>query len=470
MPKVDPIALSSAARRVSKGVRTSFDTHFRFARMLLRTNGILLLVLLIALPARAIDIKQVKSPGGIEAWLVEDRSVPVVSLSVAFRGGAALDPANKGGLAEMTASLLDEGAGDLDSQAFHRAVEDIAASLSFGAGRDNFSASVYTLASERARAFELFRMALTSPRFDPEPVARVRAQIIAGLRRSSEQPNRIAAETFAKTMFPDHPYGRPVRGTPESVAAITVEEMRELVKARLARANIVVGVVGDIGPEELARRLDEIFAPLPEEPKKEIVPEVEPKGLGRTVVVKRPIPQSVVVFGEKGLKRADPDWYAAVVMNRVLGEGGFASRLMEEVREKRGLAYGVSTSLVPYERSALIIGNVGTRNDQIKETIAIIRAEWQRMAEGGATDREIANAKTYINGSFPLRLDSSRRIADTLVSVQLDRLGIDYLNKRSEIINAVTKDDVARVAKRLLIPEDLTWVIVGDPEGIAPSP
>jgi zinc protease len=441
-----------------------------FVRKSFVTLCFVLLLLVAAVPARAIDIKQVKSPGGIEAWLVEDRSVPVVALSVAFRGGAALEPADKGGLTEMAASLLDEGAGDLDSQAFHRAVEDISASLSFGVGRDNFSASVYTLASERDRAFQLFRMALMAPRFDAEPVARVRAQIIAGLRRSSEQPNRIAAETFAKTMFPDHPYGTPVRGTPESVAAITVEEMRAVVKSRLARANMIIGVVGDITAAELARRLDEIFGGLPEEPKKETVPEVEPKGLGRTIVVKKPIPQSVVIFGEKGLKRADPDWYAAVVMNRVLGEGGFASRLMEEVREKRGLAYGVSTSLVPYEHSALIMGNVGTRNDQIKETIAIIRAEWKRMAEGGATDLEIANAKTYINGSFPLRLDSSRRIADTLVAVQLDRLGIDYLDKRPEIINAVTKADVARVAKRLLIPEDLTWVIVGDPEGIASSP
>jgi zinc protease len=436
----------------------------------MRVLLITLALVVASLPARAIDIKVVKSAGGIEAWLVEDRSVPVVALSVAFRGGAALDPEDKGGLAEMTASLLDEGAGDLDSQAFHREVEDISANLSFGAGRDNFSASVYTLASERERAFQLFRLALTTPRFDAEPVSRVRAQIIAGLRRSSEQPNRIAAETLAKTIFPDHPYGRPVRGTPESVAAIAVDDMRALLKSRFARANMVVGVVGDITAAELARRLDEIFGTLPEEPKKEIVPEVEPKGLGRTIVVKKSIPQSVVIFGAKGLKRADPDWYAAVVMNRILGEGGFASRLMEEVREKRGLAYGVSTSLVPYERSALIMGNVGTRNSQIKETIDIIRAEWKRMAEGGATEFEIANAKTYINGSFPLRLDSSRRIADTLVSVQLDRLGNDYLNKRADIINAVTADDLARVAKRLLIVEDLTWVIVGDPEGVTPSP
>jgi len=429
-----------------------------------------LILLVAALPARAVDIKSVKSAGGIEAWLVEDHSVPVVSLSVAFRGGAAMDPQGKGGLAEMTASLLDEGAGDLDSQAFQRAIEDIAAQMSFGAGRDNFSASLRTLSSARDKAFSLFRMALTSPRFDQEPVARVRAQILASLRQSQEQPNRIASETWNATVFPDHPYGRPVRGTLDSVAAIAVDDLRGFVKTRIARGGMVVGVVGDIGADELARRLDEIFAALPATAQAAPVPDVTPQGAGKRIVVKKNIPQSVVIFGEQGIKRDDPDWYAAVVMNRIFGEGGFASRLMEEVREKRGLAYGVSTSLMPLDHAGLIVGQVATRNAQVKQSLDIIIAEWKRMAEGGATDGEIANAKTYINGSFPLRLDSSRRIADTLVSVQLDRLGIDYLDRRPALINAVTKADVARVAKRLLDADKLTVVVVGDPEGLQSSP
>jgi zinc protease len=421
-------------------------------------------------PAQAFDIKRVVSPGGIEAWLVEDHSVPVVSVSVAFRGGAALDPEGKGGLAEMVSGLLDEGAGDLDSQGFQAALEDIAASVGFSAGVDSFGASLRTLSAERDRAFALFRMALTAPRFDAEPVARVRAQVLASLRQQSENPNRIASETWYRTVFPDHPYGRPARGTIESVGRITVDDLREFARTRLARGNMVVGVVGDIAADELARRLDDTFGALPAEPKAAPVPEATPVGAGRVIVIKKPIPQSVVVFGEPGIKRQDPDWYAALVMNRILGEGGFSSRLMEEVREKRGLAYSVNSSLAPFQHAGLIVGGVATRNAQIGQSLDIIRAEWQRMAEHGASQQELDNAKTFINGSFPLRLDSSRRIADILVSVQFDRLGIDYLDRRPALINAVTLDDVSRVAKRLLDAKALTVVVVGDPEGIAASP
>jgi zinc protease len=438
--------------------------------MLLRTSGILLLLVLFAFPVGAVEIKPVKSPGGIEAWLVEDHTVPVVSISVAFRGGAALDPPGKGGLAEMTASLLDEGAGDLDSQAFQKALEDISAQLSFGAGRDNFSASLRTLSAERDRAFELFRLSLTAPRFDDEPVGRVRAQILAGIRRGLEQPNRIASETWSATVYPDHPYGRPTRGTLETVPAITTADMRGLVKTRLAKSQMVIGVVGDIGADELERRLDDIFGKLPKESASAPVPEAEVHGQGKTIVIKKPIPQSVAIFGEQGLKRADPDWYAAVVMNQIFGEGGFSSRLMEEVREKRGLAYGVSTTLQPMDHGAIFVGQVATRNSQIKESLDIIRSEWRRMATSGATEKELAEAKTYINGSFPLRLDSSGRIAGLLVAIQLDHLGIDYIDRRDALINAVTLADVSRVSKRLLDVDKLTTVVVGDPEGLQPTP
>jgi zinc protease len=474
MGQQHPLALSSAVRRVSKGLRASFDTRPRFARRLLRTSGIFatlcFLLILAALPAGAVEIKPVKSPGGILAWLVEDHTVPVVSISVAFRGGAALDPPDKGGLAEMTSDLLDEGAGDLDSQAIQKAVEDISAQMSFGAGRDNFSASLRTLASERDRAFALFRLALTAPRFDAEPVTRVRAQILASIRQGQEQPNRIASETWSATVFPGHPYGQPTRGTLESVPKITPDDMRGFVKTRLARSDMYIGVVGDIKADELARRLDEIFEGLPTDSQAAPVPEAAMAGQGKLIVIKKPIPQSVAIFGEKGLKRADPDWYAAVVMNRIFGEGGFASRLMEEVREKRGLAYGVSTTLQPMDHAALLVGQVATRSAQIKESLDIIRAEWKRMAENGATPTELENAKTYINGSFPLRLDSSGRIAGLLVSIQLDKLGIDYLDRRDGLINAVTLADVGRVAKRLLDVDALTTVVVGEPEGLSPNP
>ena len=321
------------------------------ARIMAGLAAVLILVAL-ALPARAMDIQRVVSPKhGIVAWLVEDHSVPVVSMSVAFRGGAALDPEGKAGLAEMTSDLIDEGSGDLDSQAYHKALENIAASVSFDAGPDNFTGALRTLSAKRDRAFELFRMALTVPRFDAEPVARVRAQILSSLRERQERPNYIASRLFYRTVFPGHPYGRPVDGTLESVPDITVADMKGFVARRLARDNLVVGVVGDIAASELATRLDDMFGALPEKSAPRDVPEATYGGAGKLQVVHKPIPQSVAIFGEPGIKRKDPDWYAALVLDQIFGSGTFSSRLMEEVREKRGLAYGVYAGLAPYRHA-----------------------------------------------------------------------------------------------------------------------
>ncbi len=461
-PEAGPAAPARAAHAAGPG--RGELTRLTHARALAALAAIALLA--IALPARAMDIQQVTSPKHkIVAWLVEDHSVPVISLSVAFRGGAALDPKGKDGLAEFASDLMDEGAGDLDSQAYHKALERIAASVRFDAGPDNFSGSLRTLSARRDRAFELFRMALAAPRFDPEPVARVRAQLLSSLREREQRPNYIAQRLFYRTIFPDHPYGAPVDGTLETVPNITAADMKAFVARRLARDNLVVGVVGDISAQELATRLDDMFGALPATSAPRDVPEATYGGAGKLQVVNKPIPQSIVVFGEPGIKRTDPDWYAALLMDQIFGSGNFSSRLMEEVREKRGLAYGVSAGLAPYRHGALIVGGVATRNAKVAESIKVIRAEWKRMEESGATATELANAKTYINGSFPLSLDSSRRIASILVTVQLEELGIDYLNKRAEIIDAVTLEQVNKAAQRLLKPGLLTFVVVGNPEG-----
>ncbi len=429
------------------------------------------LVAALARPAGAMDIERVVSPKHhIVAWLVEDHAIPVLSVSVAFRGGAALDPAGKEGLAEFASDLMDEGAGDLDSQAYHKALEDIAASVRFDAGPDTFTASLRTLSAKRDRAFELFRMALTAPRFDAEPVARVRAQLLSSLREQLQRPNTIARRLFYRTILPDHPYGRPVEGTLESIPLISAADMKGFVAGRIARDNLVVGVVGDISAQELATRLDTLFGGLPAKSAPRALPQAQYGGAGKLQLVKKPIPQSVAVFGAPGIERKDPDWYAALVMDQIFGSGSFSSRLMEEVREKRGLAYGVHAGLAPYRHGGLIVGGVATRNAKVAESLSVIRDEWKRMEEKGATADELANAKTYINGSFPLSLDSSRRIAQILVAVQLDDLGIDYLDRRAKIIDSVTLADVNRVAKRLLDPAKLTFVVVGDPKGLIPTP
>jgi zinc protease len=429
-----------------------------------------LILLAFATPASAVTIERVKSPGGIEAWLVRDKAVPLIAMSFTWRGGAALDPDGKEGLAEMAAGTMDEGAGELDAAAFKRALEDISASLGFSVGRDNTRGSLRTLSANRDRAFELLTLAINKPRFDADSVERVRAQMIAGLRGEEQRPGSIADTLWWKTAFPNHPYGRRPGGTAASIAALAREDLQRWLGMRLARANLLVGVVGDIEPVEFGRRLDQVFGGLPPEPAAGEVPEALPVPEGRLLVVNRPIPQAVVAFGEAGLKRADPDYYVATVMNYILGGGGFASRLTDEVRDKRGLAYSVYSHLSPMDRAGLIMGGVATQNARVKESLDVIRAEWARMAEGGATDEEIANAKTYINGSFPLQLDSSNRIAEMLVAIQLDRLGIDYIERRPSLINAVTAEDIRRVARRLLKPESLITVVVGDPANVTPTP
>jgi zinc protease len=428
------------------------------------------LVLLQPKGAMAVDIERVVSPGGIEAWLVRDSSIPVISFSFAFRGGASVDPTGKEGRAEMVSGLLDEGAGDMTSQVFQRALEDIAARIRFSSSTDRFRGSLRTLSANRDEAFRLLALALNKPRFDPKPVERIRSQIIAGLRSSLQDPDTIASRTWYGMVFPNHPYGRPNDGTIKSVKAITIGDLKEFASRYFVRKHLVVGVAGDISAEELKSRLDQVFGGLPENGARKIVKDTKPAAGGKQVVVERDIPQSVVLFGHAGIARTDPDWYPAYVMMQVLGGGGLSSRLTEEVREKRGLAYSVYGYLSPYDHAALIMGSVATANARVAESLEVIRAEWRRMADHGMSAEELASTKTYINGSFPLRLDSTRRIAGMLVAVQINDLGIDYLNSRAALMNKVTSDDIKRVAKRLLKADELTVVVVGKPKGLHSTP
>lgn len=428
------------------------------------------LLCLAVTPARAVDVERVVSPGGIEAWLVRDHSVPITAIEFSFSGiGGGHDPAGKAGLAEMVSSLIDEGAGDMDSQAFHGKAETMSIRIGFSAGLETFRGSLKTLNRHRDEAADLLRLALNAPRFDPEAVARIRQQILVGLQQQSTDPDSIAGKVWRQAVFGDHPYGRPVGGTIQSVAGITIEDMKDFVASRLARDNLIIGVVGDITGDALGPMLDSIFGALPETSRSMPIVDAAISSSGETYVIEMDNPQSVVVFGQAGLRRDDPDYYAAYVMNYVLGGGGFASRLYREVREKRGLAYSVYSYLNPTRHGALISGGVATRNDQVATSLAVIRDEWRRMHEEGPTEEELANAKTFLNGSFPLRLSSTSSIARMLVSMQYYDLGRDHIERRAELINAVTLDHVRRVAMRLLAPEQMTVVVVGKPQGITPT-
>jgi len=438
------------------------------AMLLRRAAAALSLLVAVAITstAGAVEVQRVTA-GGVEAWLVEDHSNPIISVDIAFRGGAALDPEGKAGLARMAAALLDEGAGEFDSQAFQRRLEDLAIQLRFDAGLDTVGGGMRTLTENRDAAFDLLRLALTQPRFDAEPVARIRGQLAAALRQSAEDPDSVADKRLFATLFPDHPYGRPVEGTPESLEAITAADLHDFAAHRLARDNLVVGVVGDITREQLARLLETTFGALPATSAPATVADVRPATNGETIVVEKPSRQSAIAFAQRGLKRDDPDFYAATVLNHILGGGSFTSRLYEQVREKRGLAYSVDTSLAPLDHAGLIVGGAGTANERAAETLAVIRDQWRQVAKDGVTADELVDTKTYLTGSFPLRFTSSGRIARILVAMQLDDLGIDYLDRRNGLIEAVTLEDVNRLARTLLDPEALTFVVAGQPDGIA---
>ena len=428
----------------------------------------MLTAMLAAGPAAAIqttlEVEEVVSAGGIRAYLAREASNPFLSLVLQFRGGSASDPEGKEGLAYMASGLLDEGAGSYDSQAFRAELEDNAIRLSFEVDRDSLTGELRTLTATRAHAFELLRLALTAPRFDPEPVERIRSQILTELRRRETDPDYLASRGWFAAAFPGHPYARPSRGTAATLAKITVEDCRAYVDSRLCRDRLIVGVAGDITAQELAPLLDATFGDLPTG---RLLPEMVPVAprVGHTEVQRLAIPQSVVAFGHAGLNRHDPDYYAAYAANYLLGGGGFSSRLLEEIREKRGLAYSAYSFLYELDAAPLWMGGVATNNQQVGQSIALVRHELARMAQGDLDATDLANARTYITGSFPLRLTSNDQMAKTLASMLRRDLGRDFLQRHNALVEAVTLDDLRRVSARLFSGELLVSV-VGDPEGL----
>lgn len=424
-------------------------------------------VAVLARPALAIEIQQVRSDGGISAWLVEDHSNPLIAVSVGFDGGASDDPAGKEGLAELASGLLDEGAGDIDSASFQQQLTDNGIDYSFDASRDSFTGSMRMLTDQRDLAFRLLHLSLTKPRFDSEPVERIRQQLLVEIDDRLSDPGTIAARAISRSLFRDHPYGRPRLGTIDTIRAIGVPDLQNFVRQHFTRDRLHLVVVGDIKPAELKPLLDATFGDLPEKSDLPPVAEAKISAPGGVMVVDRDIPQSIINFAQVGIKRDDPDFFAAYVANYILGGGGFSSRLMAEVREKRGLAYGIDTDLLTLDHAGVIWGQVQTVNQRAADTIAIIRSEWQKMRQSGPTAAEVASAKTYLLGSYPRLFTSTAGTAGALLGIQMDRLGIDYVHRRQDEIAKVTPADVARVAKRLLDPAELLFAVVGRPVNVA---
>jgi zinc protease len=418
--------------------------------------------------ARAVTIEKITSPSGIPAWLVRERATPLVALNFAFHGGSSQDEADKSGTANLAADLLDEGAGDLDASTFHERLENHAIEMRFQVGRDYFHGTLRTLGEHRDEAFDLLGLALARPRFDPEAIERVRGQELAILRRETTNPSDVASRSWWHAAFPDHPYGREVRGSLDTVPRIAAADLRNYVRRVFARNELTISIVGDVDAKAAGELIDRAFARLPAKNDLVPVPAATPQGLGTRIVTNIDVPQAVVTFGGNGIERGDPDFMAAYIVNHILGGGSFSSRLYREVREKRGLAYGVSDSLVWFRRAAVVLGGTATRADRTADALAVIEQETKRMADQGPTAAELAAAKSYLKGAYALSLDSSSKIAAQLTQIQLDNLGIDYIERRDKMIEAVTIKDARRVAKRLY-GGGMLVTIAGKPKGLASS-
>ena len=418
--------------------------------------------------ASAMTIEKIVSPAGIEAWLVREKAVPLITLNYAFHGGATQDDADRAGTAHFAADMIDEGAGDLDGKAFHERLENHAIEMGFQVGRDYLHGSLRSLNEHRDEAFDLLRLALTQPRFDADALERVRGQELATLRRDTTNPNDLASRRWWETAFPDHPYGRETKGTLESMARITADDLRTYVRRVFARNELKVSIVGDVDAKTAGELIDRAFAGLPEKNDLKPVANATPSGLGRRIVINVDVPQAVVTFGGQGIARHDPDFMAAYIVNHILGGGSFSSRLYREVREKRGLAYGVSDSLVWFQRAAVVLGGTATRADRTADALAVIEAEIKRMAQDGPTPDELAAAKSFLKGSYALTLDTSGKIGAQLTQIQIDNLGIDYIDRRSTLIDAVTIEDARRVARRLY-SGGLLVTVAGRPKGLTSS-
>ena len=434
--------------------------------MMVRALALMGALICLALPLRAeVAIQEVTSPGGIKAWLVENHDIPFIALNIRFKGGTSLDAAGKRGAVNLMTALIEEGAGDMDSQAFAAARYGMAAEFGFASDSDGVSVSARFLTDTSAQATDLLHLALTQPRFDAQAIERVRGQVLQNIAANAKDPGTIASDLLSQAAFGDHPYGSSGDGTADSVQALSRDDLLAAYRGALARDRIYVAAAGDISAADLGLMLDKLLGDLPATGAPQPA-DVALTAKGDITQQSFPGPQSTISFYQGGIKFEDPDYFAATILNEILGGNGFSSRLMNEVREKRGLTYGIDTSLAAYDHAALLAGSVATSNDKAAEAMQVIRDVWADVAKNGVTQKEVDDTKTYLTGAYPLRFDGNKRIASILVGMQMLGLPVTYPAERNAKVQAVTLDDVNRVAASLLTPDKLTFVVVGDAVGV----
>jgi zinc protease len=413
---------------------------------------------------KILDIQEVTSPSGITAWLVKDKTLPIISLSFSFKNaGSKQDPAELQGLAQLASNTMDEGAGDIESDAFQGELQDKSITLRYRSGRDHFGGSLKTLSKYQDRAFELLRLSLTQPRFDPAPVKRMAQANQARIRRSQSDPQWVAARIMNDKAYNGHPYALNSGGTLTTLDKITPYDLQGFAKDRLAKDNLVVAVAGNISVDDLKVVLDHVFAALPDKAKLKTIADTSVQNTGKTFLYTKDIPQSIIQISQPGIGRKSPDYYTAQVMNFVLGSSGFGSRLTEEIREKRGLTYGIYSYMNDMNHVQTLNVSTSTENKNAETMIDLIRTEWQKLRDSPVSVEELKNAKSYLIGALPLSMTSTNKISGLMLSLMLDDLPSDYLSKRNAQINAVSAQDIQTFTRKTLNSQNWISVIVGNP-------
>jgi zinc protease len=408
------------------------------------------------------DVQVVTSPGGVTAWLVHEPSIPIIAMEMAWRGGSANEPRGKEGAGWVLAYMMNEGAGKLDTTAYGTRMQDLNMEFACGIWADWTTCSFSTLTATADESFDMVRMAFAEPRFDKEPLDRARRELTVSLKQGDADPKILASRAMNDTLIPDHPYSR--NATSESVERVSRADIGTLKQNLMTKDRLLVVVVGDITAGELETKLDEVFGGLPVgAPLSPVTNAVARPALVEPVVKLLPQPQTLVLFSGPGVRREDPDFFAAYLLNYILGGGGLSSRLNDDLREKRGLTYGVATGLSLQTHFWRWTGSASTQNEKAEEAMALIRENISRLGREGPTQQELDDAKAYVTGAFPLAFDTNAKIARNLLGFRQDNLSADYVHQRNDFFEAVTLEDAKRVAATYLKPEAFTFVMVGQP-------
>ncbi len=420
--------------------------------------------------AHALEVRREIAPGRLTVLQVERHNLPVVRITLLIKASPLNEPADKAGVAYLTSKLLDEGTARRSSSDISSEVEFLGASLDASANSDFSSLSLSVLKKDIEKGFDLFSDVLLNPSFKQEELARKKELLKGVLRQKEEDPAFVAEKTFIKEVFGSHPYGRLVEGSIESIDKITRDDIVRFYRSNYLPDNAILSVVGDLTPRELDSLLQKYLsgwskrqhAPVAGGTSESTASGTATPAGGKTVLVNKDITQATIILGGLGISRSNPDYYAAQVMNYILGGGGFASRLMKTVRDEMGLTYSINSAFIGNKEPGQFEVEVQTKNESSGAVINEIVKEMRLIQREPVTDQELSDAKAYLTGSFPRRLETSRRIADFLAARQFYNLGDDYIEKYPEYINKVTKEDIMRVAAKYLTPADYKLVIVGN--------